>query len=81
LEKLNQQRAALVQRLQQLNEEVGLRVVSPDPQTQLSQLATALAGQREMVQQRRAWQEEESQVRRELAKGLQQLLWKIRCNR
>ncbi|MFV1964362.1 MAG: AAA family ATPase [Pirellulaceae bacterium] len=72
-EKLAADRDALVERLQTLYEEVGIGNVSQDPQIQLSQLAAALSGQREMAQQRRALQQEEKEMRRELAGGLRTL--------
>ena len=73
LEKLQRDRTTLVDRLSQLNEDVGLTIVSSDPQIQLSQLATALSGQREMVVRRRELQREEKGLRRELAQGLRSL--------
>ncbi|HRX81316.1 MAG TPA: hypothetical protein P5307_19740, partial [Pirellulaceae bacterium] len=66
LEKLVEDREVLVERLQQLNADIGIEAVSPEPQIQLSQLAAALAGQREMVERRRALQKAEKEVRREL---------------
>jgi uncharacterized protein YhaN len=73
LEKLANDRNALVERLQTLYEEVGIGNVSEDPQIQMSQLAAALAGQREMAQQRRSLQREEKEIRGELANGLRTL--------
>ena len=43
------------------------------PQVQFSQLAAALAGQREMVQRRRDLQKEERELRRQLATDLQEI--------
>ncbi|HJN09647.1 MAG TPA: AAA family ATPase [Pirellulaceae bacterium] len=73
LEKVQKDREALLERMRQLNADIGLDVVSDEPQIQLSQLATALAGQREMVQQRQELQANEKQVRRELSDMLQRL--------
>ena len=73
LERLQVDRQALVERLQQLLEDVGLNDVISDPQIQLSQLATALSGQRDMVRRRRQLQREEKELRRELAQGVQKL--------
>ncbi len=66
VEKLIEDRDILVERLQQLNTDIGVNTVSDEPQIQLSQLAAALAGQREMVDRRRALQKTEKEVRREL---------------
>ncbi|MDP6717733.1 MAG: hypothetical protein QGF59_03725, partial [Pirellulaceae bacterium] len=73
LEKVQKDREALLERMRQLNADIGLDVVSDEPQIQLSQLATALAGQREMVQQRQELQANEKQVRRELSDMLRRL--------
>lgn len=73
LEKVQRDREALLERLRQLNADMGLEAVSDDPQIQLGQLSTALSGQREMVQQRRELQASEKQVRRELSEMLQRL--------
>jgi len=73
LEKVQQDRNGLLQRLRQLNADLGMDAVSDDPRIQLGQLSTALAGQRELVQQRRELQTSEKQVRRELSDMLQQL--------
>ena len=73
LERLTADRNALIARLRQLNTEIGVQMVSPDPQLQLSQLATALSGQRGMVDRRRQLQKEEKEVRRELATGLKEV--------
>lgn len=70
LEKLEGDRTILVERLQRLNADVGIETVSDDPQVQLSQLATALSGQREMVERRRELQKLEKEVRRELESRL-----------
>ena len=66
IEKLIEDREILVERLKQLNADIGIDAVSDDPRIQLSQLATALSGQREMVDRRRALQRAEKEVRREL---------------
>ncbi|MEX0818937.1 MAG: AAA family ATPase, partial [Pirellulaceae bacterium] len=66
IEKLVEDRDILVARLQQLNADIGIDTVSDEPQVQLSQLATALSGQREMVDRRRELQKAEKEVRREL---------------
>ncbi len=73
LEKVQTDRQALLERMQKLNADLGIDPVSEDPQIQLSQLATALAGQREMVEKRRELQAGEKQVRRELSDMLQSL--------
>ena len=73
LEKLSTDRAALVERLDQLTSDVGLNGSGTDPQIQLSQLATALAGQRDMVQARRELQREDKQLKREVAARLRKL--------
>jgi len=73
LEKVQQDRQGLLERLRQLNADMGMDAISDDPQIQLGQLSTALAGQREMVQQRRELQASEKQVRRELSDMLQRL--------
>lgn len=73
IEKLVEDRETLVERLQQLNTDIGVDTVSDNPQIQLSQLATALAGQREMVERRRELQKAEKEVRRELAGCLKSL--------
>ncbi|MDA1050786.1 MAG: AAA family ATPase [Planctomycetota bacterium] len=73
IEKLVEDREILVERLQQLNADIGLATVSDDPQVQLSQLATALSGQREMVDRRRELQKAEKEVRRELSGCLKHL--------
>ena len=73
IEKLVEDREILVERLQQLNADIGIDTVSDDPQIQLSQLATALSGQREMVERRRELQKAEKDVRRELDGCLKQL--------
>jgi uncharacterized protein YhaN len=78
LEKVQKDREALLARMRQLNADIGLDVVSDDPQIQLSQLATALAGQREMVEQRRELQAKEKQVRRELSDMLRRLRKSLR---
>lgn len=70
VQRLDADRSALVERLGLLTEEVGLNAAGRDPQIQLSQLGTALAGQREMMTQRREWQREDKQLRRELSRGL-----------
>lgn len=72
-EKLVGDRDILVDRLQQLNSDIGIELVSEEPQVQLSQLATALSGQREMVDRRRELQRAEKEVRRELAGQLKAL--------
>ncbi|MEO8497761.1 MAG: hypothetical protein ABI614_22065, partial [Planctomycetota bacterium] len=64
--KLVEDRETLVDRLQQLNADIGIDTVSDEPQIQLSQLATALSGQRDMVNRRRELQKLEKEVRREL---------------
>ena len=69
-DKLATDRDILVERLQKLNSEIGIDVVSDEPQVQLSQLATALSGQREMVDRRRELQRAEKEVRKELAEQL-----------
>ena len=66
LEKLVEDREVLVERLQQLNSDIGIEAVSDEPHLQLSQLAAALSGQREMVDRRRALQKTEKEVRKEL---------------
>ena len=66
LQKFEEDRDALVERLQQLSADIGIDIVSDDPQVQLSQLATALSSQREMVQRRRELQKQEKETRREL---------------
>lgn len=73
LTKLEGDRNVLVERLAELNSNIGLAAVSDNPHIQLSQLAAALSGQREMVQRRRELQRTEKEVRRELAEGLQTL--------
>jgi uncharacterized protein YhaN len=73
IEKLSGERAALVQRLTSISSDIGLNSASSDPQIQLSQLATALAGQREMVRARRELQKEEKLLKRGLSRGLQKL--------
>lgn len=73
LEKVQRDRESLLERLRQLNADMGLAAVSDDPQIQLGQLATALSGQREMVQQRRELQAKEKVARRELSEMLQRL--------
>ncbi|MCA9120950.1 MAG: AAA family ATPase [Planctomycetaceae bacterium] len=73
LEKLVEDRESLVERLQQLNNEIGIESVSDEPHIQLSQLAAALAGQREMVDRRRALQKAEKDVRKELDACLKNL--------
>lgn len=77
IEKLVEDRDVLVERLQQLNTDIGINTVSDEPQIQLSQLAAALSGQREMVDRRRALQKTEKEVRKELdgcLKNLRRLL-------
>lgn len=71
--KLTADREILVDRLQQLNADIGIEIVSDEPQVQLSQLATALSGQREMVDRRRELQAGEKEVRKELANELKKL--------
>ena len=73
VEKFVEDREGLVERLQQLNNDIGIDTVSDDPQVQLSQLATALSGQREMVDRRRELQKAEKEVRRELDSCLKNL--------
>ncbi len=73
IEKLVEDREGLVERLVALNTDIGIETVSDDPQVQLSQLANALSGQREMVDRRRALQKAEKEVRRELAGRLKTL--------
>ncbi len=73
LTKLKAEREALVQRLRDLIKSVGLTNLSPDPQLQLSQLATALDGQRDMVVRRRELQREERQLKQQLSVGSQKL--------
>jgi len=73
LAKLEANRNSLVDRLQKLHHEVGIHAVSQDPQVQLSQLAAALAGQREMVLRRRDLQKEERDLRKQLGTDLQEL--------
>ena len=73
LEKIQFDRQTLVDRLENLLRDVGLQTVISDPQIQLSQLATALSGQRDMVQQRRELQREEKELRRDLGRGVQKL--------
>jgi uncharacterized protein YhaN len=73
LEKVQKDREALLERMRKLNADIGLDVVSNNPQIQLGQLATALAGQREMVEQRRELQANEKRVRRELSDMLRGL--------
>lgn len=73
IEKLVEDRELLVERLVQLNADIGIETVSDDPQVQLSQLANALSGQREMVDRRRELQKAEKEVRRELADRLKTL--------
>ncbi len=73
LEKLAAERAALVERLNQVTADIGLNAASTDPQIQLSQLATALSGQREMAQVRRVLQREDKQLKQELSRGLRKL--------
>ncbi len=73
LEKVQEDRQALLERLRKLNSDMGIDPVSDDPQIQLSQLATALSGQREMVEQRRELQAGEKEVRRELSEMLKSL--------
>ena len=72
-EKLTEDRDILVERLQQLNSDIGIAIVSEEPQVQLSQLATALSGQRDMVERRRELQRLEKEVRKELAGQLKAL--------
>jgi uncharacterized protein YhaN len=77
LTKLQADRDALVARLRKLNEDVGLAHASPDPQLQLSQLATALSGQRDMVTRRRELQREDRELRQKitaLSQALRRLL-------
>jgi uncharacterized protein YhaN len=73
LTKLQTDRDALVQRLHNLNQSVGLTNVAPNPQLQLSQLATALDGQRDMVARRRELKREEREVRQQLSSGSQKM--------
>jgi uncharacterized protein YhaN len=73
LEQIEKDHHALIDRLLQLNQTVGLNTVSQDPQIQLSQLANALSGQRDMVDRRRELQREEKTVRREIAQLVQKL--------
>jgi len=73
-ERLTHDQQALLGRLRSLNQDVGMNTVSDDPQIQLSQLATALSGQRDMVLRRRELQREEKTLRREIS----QLLVKLR---
>ena len=71
--KLQADRNALVERLRQLHQNIGIHAVSEDPQIQLSQIAAALAGQKEMVQRRKELQGQERDIRRQLSAGLQQI--------
>ena len=71
--KLAASRGALVERLQKLHQDVGIHAVSQDPQVQISQLAAALAGQREMVERRRVLQKEERDLRKQLNADFEQL--------
>ena len=73
LEQIEKDHHALIDRLRQINQTVGLNTVSQDPQIQLSQLANALSGQRDMVERRRELQREEKTVRREIALLVQKL--------
>ncbi|MGE3775697.1 MAG: AAA family ATPase [Pirellulaceae bacterium] len=76
LTKLEADRDSLVARLRQLNEDVGLSNAAPDPQLQLSQLATALSGQRDMVNRRRDMQREDRELRQRIG-SLSQLLRRL----
>ena len=71
--KLKVDREALVQRLQSLNQSVGLSNIASDPQLQLSQLATALDGQREMLTRRRELKREERELKQQLSSGSQKM--------
>lgn len=73
LDRLEQDRAALVERLQKLHEDIGIRPVSDEPQIQISQLAAALAGQQEMVERREELLKQEKELRRQLNEQLQEL--------
>lgn len=73
LGKLQGDRDSLLSRVHQVNADVGLANISADPQLQLSQLATALSGQREMVTRRRELQREDRELRQKLGAGSQVL--------